>query len=124
MSRPLPYSPMHAPQKNVTQEDMWNVLAKHSSLPVKTPEAGQTPKAELRSQIEWAAPVKTGESAGYILSLCGRFSITKSPSQGKPMYMAWLRKIPPTDSVILGVRDVLKEAQHLCVLEERGELRV
>lgn len=115
------YSPMHKPPKGLTQEDMWKTLSKHA--PVQIPKVEQTPKAELRPPLEWCEPVKTGSGSGYILSQCGRFSITKNPSQGKPMYMAWLRKVPPTDSVILGVRDVLLESQHLCTLEDRGELR-
>jgi len=114
----LPYSPMHAPAKAVTQEKMWDVLAKHTPG-FKPPKAGETaqPDLRVREPLVWLKPVKTGDGSGYVLTQCGRFSIEKRPVNGAPMYMAWLRKDPPHDSVTLGIRTTLKEAEHLCELE-------
>lgn len=117
VSRPVPYSPMHAPRKNVTTEAMWQTLAKHSSLPIKPPEEGQTPKAELRVPLLWLDPVKTGPISGYVLTACGQFSISKDSVRGAPMYTAWDRRPPkPAMAINLGVRLERVEAERLCEL--------
>jgi len=110
-----PYQPMRKPQKDVSQQRMFDILAKHSPIPVKTPQVGETPKAEL-PPLEWQTPVRTGELAGYVLSADGGFSVDKSPVKGVPMYSAWKRKQPAHESIPLGVRLSLAEAQHLCEL--------
>lgn len=112
-----PYSPIHGPEKMVTQEDMWRVLEKHGGT---RPEAVQTPKAEPAVALQplvWLTPVKTGDGSGYVLTQCGRFSIEKRKVKGKSMYMAWLRKEPPHESISLGIRLTRREAEHLCELE-------
>jgi hypothetical protein len=105
---------MHPPQKDVSQEDMWKVLEKHGGT---RPKEGQTPKAELRKtlpRLEWDKPVKTGENSGYLLSLCGLFSISKDSVKGVAMYTAWRRRQGETPERMLGIRDHLAEAKHLC----------
>lgn len=119
------YSPMHRPEKGLTQEDMWTTLAKHaqSEVQIHLQKVGETPKAELRIRepMVWQKPVRTGDNAGYVLSQCGRFSISKDCVCGAPMYMAWRRRDPPHTSKNLGVRLTLIEAQHLCELESERE---
>lgn len=108
---------MHGPEKNVTQEDMWKTLAKHSSVPVKPPQSSESPEERLfRKPLEWCEPVRTGEKSGYVLSADGAFSVDKSPVKGVPMYTAWARRQPPHASINLGVRLSLAEAQRLCEL--------
>ena len=116
------YQPIHAPTKQCTQEDMWATLAKHAKVEVEIhlSKAAQSPQekpAVALQPLEWLKPVKTGENAGYVLTQCGRFSIEKRFVRGKPMYMAWLRKEPPHDSISLGIRLTRREAEHLCELE-------
>jgi len=114
-----PYQPIHAPQKQVTQEDMWQVLEKHGGT---RPKAGQTPKAELLKllpPLEWDKPVRTGENAGYLLSLCGRYSISKDSVMGKAMYAAWIRRQGEIPERMIGIRDHLDEAKHLCELDRK-----
>lgn len=113
MSRPLPYSPMHGPQKALTQEDMWSTLSKHCPIPSQTPQVVATPKAEPPPLV-WEKPVKTGEISGYMLSADGAFSVSKDSVRGAPMYSAWKRNTDPATN--LGVRLTLAEAQHLCEL--------
>lgn len=115
----LPYSPMRAPEKHVTQEDMWETLKKHAQSEVElqlSKREGQTPKAELpvRKPLKWQKAVKTGEISGYMLSADGAFSVSKDSVRGKPMYSAWKRDTDPATN--LGVRLTLLEAQHLCEL--------
>lgn len=45
-----PYRPMRTPQKDVSQERMAEILAKHAKpqVSIKTPEVGETPKVERR----------------------------------------------------------------------------
>ncbi len=116
---------MHPPQKVVSQGDMWETLARHAKAEVQIHrgKAGKTAQPELRVRetLVWQKPVRTGENSGYLLSACGRFSISKDCVKGTPMYMAWLRKEPPHDSKNLGVRLTLIEAQHLCELESQRE---
>lgn len=115
----MPYSPMHGPRKNVTQEDMWETLKRH--LPPDSPlrDAGRearTPKAEpavALPPIEWQKPVRTGENSGYLLSQCGHFSISKDSVRGKPMYSAW-RLIPDQPGQLIGIRLTRAEAERLC----------
>jgi hypothetical protein len=111
---------MRKAEKHVTQEDMWATLARHANVEVQVQlsKEREAPKEQLRVRepLKWHEPVKTGGVSGYVLSQCGRFSISKDSVKGKPMYMAWLRKDPPHDSVSLGIRLTLKEAEHLCEL--------
>lgn len=104
---------MRKPEKQVSQEDMWETLKKHSPVPFQTPQSSESPKEKLRVLV-WEKPVKTGELAGYVLSADGGFSVDKTPVNGVAMYIAWARRIPPHESINLGVRTSLKEAQHLC----------
>lgn len=108
-----PYNPLRRPEKYVTTEDMWTTLAKHSPVPLQTPKGSESPK-EKRRVLVWEKPVKTGELAGYVLSADGGFSVDKTPVNGVAMYTAWARRQPPHESINLGVRTTLKEAQHLC----------
>lgn len=116
------YSPMHKPAKAVSQEDMWETLAKHSKSEVRIhrENVGQTPKAELRVPLQWLDPVKTGPISGYVLTACGQFSISKDSVRGAPMYTAWDRRPPkPAMAINLGVRLERKDAEHLCALADR-----
>jgi hypothetical protein len=123
-----PYNPMHGQAKAVTQEDMWEVLARHTPgfKPLK---AGGSPKEKLRIReplmwhdVVWTGPKEKPRQSGYILSQCGRFSIDgRVVKRGVYHYMAWLRKEPSHESVSLGIRLTRKEAEHLCDLENQRE---
>jgi hypothetical protein len=105
---------MHAPRKEVSQEDMWTTLAKHA--PVKRPQVVATAKPEL-PPLEWCEPVKTGALSGYVLTMDGHFSVSKDVVRGAPMYTAWDRRPKPVAMAInLGVRLALVEAKKLCEL--------
>jgi len=109
---------MRSAEKSVSQEDMWRVLEKHGGI---RPKEVQTAKPELRKALpplEWDKPVKTGENAGYVLTLCGRYSISKDSVRGKAMYTAWLRRTENPERM-LGIRDHLEEAKHLCQLDQK-----
>jgi hypothetical protein len=119
------YSPMHGPQKLVSQEDMWKKLEKHSGARplVKPPEATQSPK-EKSDPLQWHPPVRTHEGgAGYMASQCGRFSISKDGHKTTGFtYTAW--KVLPDDPagrkvmpVNLGCVRNLADAKTLCCLE-------
>lgn len=127
----MPYSPMRGPEKLVTQEDMWTRLAKHAPAEVEIhrQKAAQTPKAEpavALLPLEWHKPEWTGppgdrHRCGFILSLCGRFSITRERVHGGEMYEAWRRKDPAHESIPLGIRSTKREAEHLCELKAADE---
>jgi hypothetical protein len=109
---------MRSPEKSVSQEDMWKVLEKHGGT---RPKAGQSPKeksAIALPPLEWDKPVKTGDNAGYVLTLCGRYSVSKDSVFGRAMYSAWRRHTPEMPDH-LGIRDTLAEAQHLCELNRK-----
>lgn len=111
---------MRGPEKHVTQEEMWAKLAKHAKaeVEVQLSKRSEAPKEQfrVREPLKWDKPVKTGEIAGYVLSQCGRFSISKDSVRGAPMYTAWARRKPPHESINLGVRLTREEAERLCEL--------
>jgi len=123
------YSPMHPPQKVVTQEDMWKTLAKHvPQTSVKLPPAAQSPK-EKAAPLEWHKPVRTGERSGFVQTVCGRFSISKDASGEEVSYTAW-RRMPDTMRdgrpykempVHLGVFKARADAEAICRLENERE---
>lgn len=121
----IPYQPMHSPQKQVTQEDMWETLKRHlppgSSLEMKGSETQSPKEKPAVARLKWCEPVETGEGAGYVLSQCGRFSIEFRQVHKARMYMAWRRQIPSHNSVSLGIRTTSKEAVRLCKLEAARE---
>jgi hypothetical protein len=124
------YQPIRPPEKGVTQEDMWKTLAKHAQTEVEVhllrnaARVGASPKEKLRRPLPlvWKQPVKTGEISGYVLTRCGRFSISKDSVMGKPMYTAWRRSetrdLPPLN---LGVRLTRNEAERLCEMQNEHE---
>lgn len=108
MSKPLPFSPLHEPAKHVSHERMKEILASHTPKaeePCKPNEVGETPKAEL----QWDKPMRTGPLSGYVLTLCGLYSVTLESVDGVRMYRAWKR--PSTD---LGTATTAAEAQAIC----------
>lgn len=115
MSPQAPYVPMHAPQKHVSQEEMWEKLAKHAKpqVSVKPLPAGQSPKE--KSALEWEKPVRTGERSGYVRTVCGRYSITKDVSGDSVTYSAWRRASDKRSvPVNLGCRSDRESATALC----------
>lgn len=115
------YQPIRAPEKQCTQEEMWTRLAKHAPAQVEmhlSKTVAQSPQEKPAvAALNWLEPVKTGKGCGYALTQCGRFSIVKRDR----MYMAWLRKDPPHESVTLGIRPTRKEAERLCEIEADHE---
>jgi hypothetical protein len=117
----IPYNPMRKAEKYVTQEDMWTTLARHLSpnVQVQLPQEVPTPKAELR----WLEPVRTGRLSGYVLTACGRYSISKDIGQGDAVtYTAW-KRLPDLERhgkpwkqmpVNLGCALTRAEAEQLC----------
>lgn len=115
-----PYNPMHAAQKQVSMEDMWSTLESHPGC--HRPTVGQSPKeksAIALPPLEWDKPVKTGDNAGFVLSLCGRYSISKDSVRGKAMYSAWLRRQGETPERMIGIRDHREEAERMCELDRK-----
>ena len=106
---------MHPPQKVVTQEEMWEKLAKHAKpqVSVKPLPAAQSPK-EKSTPLEWLKPIRTSAAgAGYVQTVCGRFSISKdgNPTDGFS-YTAWSRATTPATN--LGCSIVKDEAIAMC----------
>jgi hypothetical protein len=125
MGRIQPYSPLHEPQKVVTQEDMWTTLARHvPEGSLKPPQATQSPK-EKSVPLEWHKPVRTGERSGYVLTACGRYSITKDAHGEAVTYSAW-KRLPDTIRdgrpykempIPLGVFKIRADAEAICRID-------
>lgn len=109
------YQPMHPPVRHVTQEEMWETLAKHAKPPVsvKALPAAQSPK-EKSPPLEWGEPKRTSaEGAGYVRTVCGRFSVSKDGNKTDGFsYTAWSRATTPATN--LGCRLKKEEAMALC----------
>jgi hypothetical protein len=113
MGHVMPYSPIHPAQEPATQEDMWAKLARNAKPEVKiTPDAAQSPK-EKSAPLEWQKPVRTSpQGAGYVLTVCGRFSISKDGHEMGFTYTAWKRDTEPATN--LGAVRTREEAEKLC----------
>lgn len=110
MSRIQPYSPMHEPQKHVSADRMAEILAKNARPKVEIVVARKEP-------LTWQDPVKTGpHGTGYMLSVCGRFSIEKSTHELGYTYCAWdlSTKTDKAQAMNLGCRRTKDEAIALC----------
>lgn len=98
---------------------MWKTLERHTGpkIGVKPQEVGESPKAKLREPLQWLEPVKTGRLSGYVLSQCGRYSISKDVGQNDFVtYTAWIRRSAKdlNDQVMLGCRTERVAAEYLC----------
>lgn len=83
MSRITPYIPMHPKVPDVSIDRMQEILARNAKIEVKV----EQPKKE---PLKWQKPTKTGDHGqGYMLSECGRFSITKDMHELGFSYTAW-----------------------------------
>lgn len=108
------YNPMDKPKREISQAEMWEKLSKHSRPNVSienssTPppkEEAQSPQ-EKSEALDWEKPQKY-----YVLTKCGRYSVSKSFDAGVPLYTAW-RRVPEFDSYI-GIRKTPDEAKALC----------
>lgn len=121
---------MREPRKEVSQERMWETLAKHAKAQVEVHRktVGESPKEKLRERVDaldWLEPVKTGKDTGYVLTRCGHFSVAKVVVCGKPMYHAFRvtviagkRDYP---QIGLGVRLTPEDAKHLCELDNERD---
>jgi hypothetical protein len=89
----MPYSPLHEPQKHVTQEDMWEKLARNTKPQAQVSNAAQSPKAKV--SLQWNPPVWTSShgplGSGYLLTACGRFTVSKDAHELGFTYSAWRR---------------------------------
>lgn len=86
------YQPIRAPQKHVSQEEMWATLSKHAKTNVEV----------TAMPLEWQKPVRTGSNgSGYLLSQCGRFSVTKDvmDDEKTATYTAWSRATTPATNL-------------------------
>lgn len=111
----MPYSPIHEPQKHVSQDEMWAMLAKRAKpqVAIQVPKAEETPKAEFLSLIEWLKPVKTGEGTAMLKSACGQFRIDRVASQMSVGYTCWQMR-PGQLNRRLGAADEAEVAKALC----------
>jgi len=110
MASPMPYSPMHPPRKEITQEEMWQKISKH--VPADSLKALQPKKVE---PLKWDKPVRTGERSGYMLEALGRYSITKDADATGVTYTAWRRATTSNHMAEnLGCVDKREEAERLC----------
>lgn len=94
----MPYQPMHPPEKHVSHDRMNEILAKRTNGVLPTCESVQPLQFLPHVQpLEWGKPIPTGIEAGtasaYILSACGRYSVTKDISGDSVSYSAW-RRLP------------------------------
>lgn len=94
---------------------MWAKLAKHTKpqVSIQVPQAGETPKAELRSPIEWLKPVNTGQGTAMLKSACGRFRIDRVATQASVGYTCWQMR-PGQLNKRLGAVDDADAAKKLC----------
>lgn len=120
-----PYVPMRKPGKAVTQEDMWETLAKHTKpqVEIHLQNAGESPKEKAPlARLEWQTPVRTSAdgSTGYVVSVCGRYAISKDRVRGATMYTA-SRVRRPDEPILLGIRTTRADAEALCNEAHRRE---
>jgi hypothetical protein len=107
------YQPMHPPAKEVSQEEMWTKIAKHTRGYVQVSPVVASPKE--RSALEWLKPVRTGERSGYVQTVCGRYSISKDVVGPEIIYTAW-RRVP---GAIRGAKPYKEMPIHLGVSMKR-----
>jgi hypothetical protein len=105
----MPYQPMHPAPAEISQDRMQEILARNARIDVKV-----EPKKE---PLQWQKPVKTGaHGQGYMLSECGKFSVTKDMHELGFTYTAWDRR-PTTGGQMatnLGCKLTKDEAIALC----------
>lgn len=113
MGRPMPYQPMGPrtpPAGDAEVAKMMSKLAARASVVVQ-PEPKKEP-------LQWQGPVKTGpHGTGYMLSVCGRFSIVKTMHELGFTYSAWDRSTKSADGAMatsLGCKGTKEEAIALC----------
>jgi hypothetical protein len=116
---------MRKPEKQVTQEDMWKILERHTGAPIqrKSSLVGESPKEKLREPLKWGEPVRTGRLSGYVLTACGRYSISKDVGVGDFItYTAWrVRMSSYEQPVLLGCRTSRIEAERIAQADaDRG----
>jgi hypothetical protein len=90
MSRPIPYSPMHEPRKEVSFERMQQILARRTSpqVELQAEPAGETPQAESPTvPLEWEKPKSRDQMA--LLTKCGRYSCCKIVLNKRVTYECW-----------------------------------
>lgn len=115
------YAPMHGPRKEVSQERMNEILAKHvKGAPKPAITVVEAPRPpERAAALVWAKPVRTSqEGHGYQQTVCHRFVIAKVRMNAEWVYTASMRRKAPDGSdfpaQVLGSRKTPQEAQALC----------
>lgn len=107
MSKIQPYSPLHKPQKPVSQDRMQEILSKNSS------KATQSPQEKF--SLKWLPPERTGPGTAMMRSECGQFRIDKVESQLSVGYTCWrLRAADRGLNQRLGSAGTKEEAIALC----------
>ncbi len=102
---------------------MQEILAKRSGLDPEQVRVECEPKTEPLplARIQWQPPVRTGERSGYILSQCGKWSISKDLSGETVSYTAWRCATQKYDQPThLGVRNSADEAKLLCEADDEA----
>ena len=100
MSREIPYQPIREPRKEVSQQDMLNILEKHSkrlskgvmpdaaagSRSTAEPPHVEAGVASAENTLRWNKPDR---GATGVRTACGRYSCSKVTVNGKTTYEAW-----------------------------------
>lgn len=107
MSRITPYVPMHPKTPEVPMSRMQEILARNTArVEVKI-------EPPPREPLKWEKPVKTSaHGAGYVLTTCGLYSISKDGHEMGFSYTAWKRNTTPATN--LGCVRTREEAEKLC----------
>ncbi len=113
MSRPLPYQPMGPRPAPAGDADVARMMEKLAAR------AHAAPQSEVKKEpLQWQIPVKTGaHGSGYMLSVCGGFSVVKTMHELGFTYCAFDIRTKNADggmATCLGCKRLKEEAIVLC----------
>lgn len=112
---------MHAPKKELTDEDLARTLAKHAPGAIPVPVTAARPPEPHVAALVWEKPKHDRDGAGqptgtgHQLSACHRFVVAKvrmKPDEYK--YTASMRRVPPLAAEVLGSFSNADDARAIC----------
>lgn len=123
MSRYQPYQPMGPPRKEVSQERMLEILAKHgaqrTAVEVRTTPA--PPDNRATQILVWSEPRKDTQNLWIILSKCERYSIHAiRGGVGLPWRYEALRRTPNWNNVLAPGRLLTSKEEAVKLCEEHA----
>lgn len=121
MSRYVPYQPMHGPKKEVSQERMLEILAKHSAAKVSVEIKPAGPDVAPTPGLVWQEPRKDTPNLWISLSKCERYSIHATRGKpGEPWRYEALRRTPNGNNVLAPSLASKAEAVRICEEHAKG----